>query len=111
MVKELIINLPRFYRKDFSIKLSDESGELKGVLEQPYNKTSGEITSAYIESVHRGIGDGKRMLLAAEKVFKDYGIKIVYLQPTIESEKFWRKMGYQEEPKLGRYYIKILITD
>ena len=67
----------------------------------------GHIYTLDVSTEHRRIGVGSRLLKELERIFKDRGVSICYLETRLDdtvARSFYRKHGYTEAQMLKNYY-------
>ena len=74
-------------------------GEPVGCGALKLHETVGEVKRMWVSPNARGLGMGKRMLLALEKAAREFGISILHLETNralTEAISLYKKSGYQE---------------
>jgi GNAT superfamily N-acetyltransferase len=95
-----------------SILLKSDDDKIIGGLQGNHNAEWLYINALWVDSIHRGKGYGKQMMLAVEEEVLKRGVTKSYLQ-TVHSLGFYQKLGYEifgviENSPTGfnMYYVK-----
>ena len=66
------------------------------------------IASLRVAAPFRLQGLGRQLVTASERIAREMGIQIIRVFPFLPSEPFWRKMGYEPDPRAARVLLKDL---
>lgn len=95
-----------------SILIKDDDGKVIGGLQGNHNSNWLYINALWVDSLHRGKGYGKQIMLEVEKEALKRGVSNAYLQ-TVHSLEFYKKLGYEtfsiieNSPEgFNMYYVK-----
>jgi N-acetylglutamate synthase-like GNAT family acetyltransferase len=86
--KKLEENIP------ISILLKNEDNKVIGGLQGNHNSNWLYINALWVDSLHRGKGYGRQMMLTVEEEAVKRGVSNAYLQ-TNHSSGFYQKLGYE----------------
>ena len=64
------------------------------------------IASLRVAAPFRLQGLGRQLVTASERIAREMGIRIIKVSPFPASELFWRKMGYEPDPRAARVLLK-----
>jgi len=66
------------------------------------------IANLRVAAPFRLQGLGRQLVTASERIAREMGIRIIRVFPFLASEPFWRKMGYEPDPRAARVLLKDL---
>ncbi len=66
------------------------------------------IANLRVAAPFRLQGLGRQLVTASERIAREMGIQIIRVFPFLVSKPFWRKMGYEPDPRAARVLLKDL---